>query len=96
MELLADNDQLILIAQFFRNLSDGVSWISRNDAIHQTTAEGVGFIQPVYKALSKIPQVSIFQNNLLKLIPISVNQLARNDDKTFRSITVKKFKTLIQ
>ena len=55
---------------------------ARDDAVHQSGAEGVGVVHPVDEGSVEVPVLSVVVAALLQLLAVVVDQLAGQDDQT--------------
>ena len=69
---------------------------ARNDAIHQSGAEGVGGVHPVDEGGLQIPILGVVVAALLQLLAVVVDQLAAQDDQTLIGSAVEGLVTLEQ
>ena len=67
----------------------GIADAARNDAVHQSGAEGVGVVHPVDEGRLQIPVLGVVVAALLQLFAVVVDQLAGQDDQTLVSSTVE-------
>lgn len=68
----------------------------RNDAVHQSGAEGVGIVHPVDELSFQIPVLGVVVAALLQLFAVVVDQLAAQDDQTLVRSTVECLVALVQ
>ena len=69
---------------------------ARNDAIHQSGAEGVGGVHPVDEGGLQIPILGVVVAALLQLLAVVVDQLAAQDDQALVGSAVEGLVALIQ
>ena len=78
MKILACVDHLIVKADIDL-LFLGVSGI---DSVNKSVAEYVVFFNPCFKITTEIPKVRVLKDALFEIIAVSVDKLARKEDKT--------------
>ena len=69
---------------------------ARNDAVHQSGAEGVGGVHPVDESGLQIPILSIVVAALLQFLAVVVDQFAAQDDQTLVGSAVEGLVALEQ
>ena len=67
----------------------GIADAARNDAVHQSGAEGVGVVHPVDECRLQIPILGVVVAALLQLFAVVVDQLAGQDGQTLVSSAVE-------
>ena len=97
-EDFADIQHLIVVAVglFHGSQLLGVADAARNDAVHQSGAEGVGVVHPVDELSFQIPVLGVVVAALLQLFAVVVDQLAAQDDQTLVRGTVECLVALVQ
>ena len=55
------------------------------DTVNESVGEYVLLVYPLLKCIAKCPKVSILKNALLEVITVSVDKLARKEDKSGKS-----------
>ena len=69
---------------------------ARNDAVHQSGAEGVGLVHPVDELRFQIPVLGVVVAALLQLFAVVVDQLAAQDDQALVGSALERLVALIQ
>ena len=97
-EDLADIQHLIVVAVglFHGSQLLGVTDAARNDAVHQSGAEGVGIVHPVDEFSCQIPVLGVVVAALLQLFAVVVDQLAAQDDQTLIRSAIECLVALVQ
>ena len=67
----------------------GIADAARNDAVHQSGAEGVGVVHPVDESRLQIPVLCVVVAALLQLFAVVVDQFAGQDGQTLVSSAVE-------
>jgi len=96
MENFSLYNEVVIILYFFFNSIDILTRESGNDTVYQCRIYSASFLKPSLEFIAKIPQVDILINRFFQLVAIQEDQFARENDQTFRLVTVECFKTMIQ
>jgi len=90
------HNKVIIVLYLFLDSSNILARKSRNDTVYQCRIYSTSFLKPSLEFIAKIPQVDILINRFFQLVAIQEDQFARENDQTFRLVTVECFKTMIQ
>ena len=87
---------MVAVGLFHGSQLLGVTDAARNDAVHQSGAEGVGVVHPVDEFSFQIPILGVVVAALLQLFAVVVDQLAAQDDQTLIRSAVECLVALVQ
>ena len=87
---------MVAVGLFHGSQLLGVADAARNDAVHQSGAEGVGIVHPVNELSFQIPVLGVVVAALLQLFAVVVDQLAAQDDQTLIGSAVESLVALEQ
>ena len=90
------NSIMVAVGLFQSSQLLRVTDAARNDAVHQSGAEGVGVVHPIDEGSVKVPVLCVVVAALLQLFAVVVDQLAGQDDQTLIGSAVEGLVALIQ
>ncbi|MNC22909.1 hypothetical protein D3C75_709170 [compost metagenome] len=96
VEDLSGVQELVLVAQLFSQSRDFVAGVAGYDTVNQSVQEVVAIFDPSGKIGAQVPLFSQAEHNLLQVVAVAVDQLARNDHETLVSCAVEGGETLVQ
>ena len=80
---------MVAVGLFHGSQFLGIADAARNDAVHQSGAEGVGVVHPVDEGSVQVPVLGVVVAALLQLLAVVVDQLAGQDGQTLVSSAVE-------
>ena len=90
------NSIMVAVGLFQSSQLLRVTDAARNDAVHQSGAEGVGVVHPVDEGSVQVPVLGVVVAALLQLLAVVVDQLAAQDDQALVGSAVEGLVALIQ